>query len=30
VSDEEFEEMPDRISQHFDRARDLLEQESDD
>lgn len=30
VSDEEFEEMPDRISQHFDRVRDLLEQESDD
>ena len=30
VSDEEFESMPERISQHFDRVRDLLEQETDD
>jgi len=30
VSDEEFEEMRERISQHFDRVRDLLEQETDD
>ena len=30
VSDEEFESMPDRISQHFDRIRALLEKETDD
>ena len=30
VSDDEFESMPERISQHFDRVRDLLEQETDD
>ena len=29
VSDEEFELMPERISSHFDRVRDLLEQETD-
>jgi hypothetical protein len=30
MTDDEFESMPDRISQHFDRVRDLLEQETDD
>jgi hypothetical protein len=30
VSDEEFESTPERISQHFDRVRGLLEQETDD
>ena len=30
VSDEEFESMPERISSHFNRVRDLLEQETDD
>jgi len=30
VSDEEFESMPERISQHFDRVRKLLQQEIDD
>ena len=30
VSDEEFESMPERISSHFDRVRDLLKQETDD
>jgi hypothetical protein len=25
VSDEEFEEMPERISEHFDRVREALE-----
>lgn len=30
MSDEEFESMPERISQHFDRVRDLLDQETDD
>jgi len=30
VSDEEFESMPERISSHFDRVRDLVEQETDD
>ena len=30
VSGEEFESIPDRISSHFDRVRDLLEQETDD
>jgi hypothetical protein len=29
VSDEEFESMPERISDHFDRVRDLLEAETD-
>ncbi|WP_281362329.1 hypothetical protein [Natronomonas salina] len=29
VSEGEFESMPDRISEHFDRIRDLLEQEAD-
>lgn len=27
VSEEEFEAMPERISQHFDRVRELMEQE---
>ena len=27
VSEEEFEEMPERISDHFDRIRDRLESE---
>jgi len=26
VSDEEFEEMPDRISEHFERIRDALDE----
>ena len=30
VSEDEFESMPERISQHFDRIRDLLEQETSD
>ena len=30
VSEDEFESMPDRISQHFDRVRNLLEQETGD
>ena len=30
VSDEEFKSMPERISSHFNRVRDLLEQETDD
>lgn len=30
VSDEEFKEMPERISDHFDRVRDLLEKETDE
>lgn len=30
VSDEEFESMPERISHHFDRMRDLLAEETDD
>jgi len=29
VSDEELEPMPERISSHFDRVRDLVEQETD-
>lgn len=29
VSEAEFETMPDRISQHFDLVRDLLEQATD-
>jgi len=28
VSDEEFESMPDRISQHFDRVREHLDSET--
>ena len=27
VSDEEFEAMPERISEHFDRIRDALDEE---
>jgi hypothetical protein len=30
VSDDEYELMSERISQHFDRVRDLLVEESDD
>ena len=30
VSDEEFESMPEHISSHFNRVRDLLEQETND
>ena len=30
VSEEEFEAMPDRISQHFDRIREELERERED
>jgi hypothetical protein len=30
VSDEEVESMPEHISSHFDRVRDLMEQETDD
>ena len=30
VSEDEYESMPERISSHFDRVRDLLEQEADD
>jgi len=30
VSDDEFESMPERISQHFDKVRALLEQETSD
>lgn len=30
VSDEEFESMPERISRHFDRVRDLLAGETGD
>ena len=30
VSDEDFELMPERSSSHFDRVRDLVEQEADD
>ena len=32
VSEEEFDSMPDRIGQHFDRVRELLERagEEDD
>jgi len=30
VSDEEFEEIPERISNHFDRVSELLEQELGD
>lgn len=30
VSEDEYESMPDRISRHFDRIRELLGQETDD
>lgn len=30
VSEEEFAAMPDRISEHFDNVRELLDQELDD
>lgn len=30
VSEDEFESMPDRISRHFDRVRDLLKRDVDD
>jgi hypothetical protein len=30
VSDKEFESMPERISDHFDRVRDLLAEETSD
>ena len=30
VSDEEYESMPERISSHFDRVRDLLAEEISD
>lgn len=30
VSEEEFEEMPERISEHFDSVRDELEQALED
>ena len=30
VSEDEYESMPDRISQHFDRVRDLLADRTDD
>jgi hypothetical protein len=30
VSDDEFESMPERISSHFDRVRDLLAEETED
>jgi len=30
VSEDEYESMPERISSHFGRVRDLLEQETDD
>ena len=30
VSEKEFEEMPERISDHFDRIRDRLESEIED
>lgn len=29
VSEDEFESMPDRISHHFDRVRDLLNEATD-
>lgn len=29
VSENEFESMPERISSHFDRVRELLKQETD-
>lgn len=30
VNDDEYESMPERISRHFDRVRDLLADETDD
>ena len=30
VSADELDQFPERISSHFDRVRDLLEQETDD
>jgi len=30
VSEDEFESMPERISSHFDRVRNLLADETDD
>lgn len=30
VTDEEFESMPARVSEHFDRVRDLLARKTDD
>jgi len=30
VTEEQFEDMPERISEHFDRVRDRLEQELQD
>jgi hypothetical protein len=30
VTDQEFEEFPDRISEHFDRVRDALADELDE
>jgi hypothetical protein len=30
VSDEEFEDMPERISEHFDRVRDVLDEALED
>jgi len=30
VSDDELDQLPDRTSSHFDRVRDLVEQETDD
>jgi len=30
VSDEEFESMPERITSHFHRIRDLVAQETDE
>lgn len=30
VSDEAFESMPERIGEHFDRIRSLLERETED
>lgn len=30
VSDDEYQSMPKRISNHFDRVRDLVAEETDD
>jgi len=30
VSEDEYESMPERISKHFDRVRDLLARETSD
>ena len=30
VSDDEFEEMPDRISEHFEKVRDALDEALED